>query len=87
MNGQTAEGLPLLRRCVQQAEGLYSEGSPRRSVVLPLHLNCLADALQKTGELEEARELLHRSIGLRSVRADSSTRVWLHPSLPITWED
>ena len=67
MNGQSEEGEALLRRCVEQVKALHEEGSPEYRAYLPMHFEVLAEALQKKGDLDGARQLLHKSIGLRSV--------------------
>ena len=67
MNGQSEEGETLLRRCVEQVKAMHEEGSPEYRAYLPMHYEVLAEALQKKGDLDGARQLLHKSIGLRSV--------------------
>jgi len=65
--GSQAEGVATLRRCVQQAEGVFPTESPGHTSTLPNHMEVLASGLQRTGDLVGARDQLHAAIRLRSV--------------------
>ena len=77
MDGRVEEGLATLRRCVSQAESLHPPGSEGHTTALPQQLEILSEGLQRSGDLMGARDLLHRSMGLRKVAfhisADSYT--------------
>lgn len=67
LDGQNEAGLAVLQKCTQQAEEAFPKGSSLETDLLPFYLASLADALRRCGQLMEARETLHRALGLRSV--------------------
>ena len=68
-DGQTEQGLQTLQSCAAQAESLYTPDSAGYSTVLPLQLEILAEGLQRTGKLTEARDQLYKAMGARKVSA------------------
>ncbi len=86
MAGEGEEGVATLRRCVRQAEGEFPSGSPGHTSALPNHMEVLASGLQRSGDLEGARDQLHAAIRLRTVippppppsfTSRQSTALWL----------